>query len=72
MVCVERETMIGHASRSRVGTVAAIRAPEDGAHTSMRGDYRAPFACSRAHVSLSVTVRLKTGRPGLESGSTQK
>jgi hypothetical protein len=25
-----------------------------------------------AHVSLSVTVRLKTGVPGVESGSTQK
>ena len=25
-----------------------------------------------AHVSLSVTVRLKTGVPGAESGSTQK
>jgi len=25
-----------------------------------------------AHVSRSVTVRLKTGAPGFESGSTQK
>ncbi len=30
------------------------------------------FPCSLAHVSRSVTVRLKTGAPGFESGSTQK
>ena len=31
-----------------------------------------PFACSLTQVSLSVSVRLKTGRPGRESGSAQK
>jgi hypothetical protein len=30
------------------------------------------LACSLAQVSLSVTVRLNTGEPGLESESTQK
>ena len=31
-----------------------------------------PFACTFAHVSLSVIVRLNTGTPGRESVSTQK
>ena len=31
-----------------------------------------PRACIFAQVSLSVTVRLKTGAPGFESGSAEK
>ena len=43
---------------------------QEGAAEMEAGSY--VFCASFAHVSLSVMVRLKTGAPGFESGSTAK
>lgn len=60
------------ARSAAVRPFALRREPESRPHRSRECYGRWPCACSLAQLSLSPSVRLKTSRPGDESGSGQK